>query len=684
MILFAGSANADVVPLDSLVNIPVDAITNKDKDLIIEPCRQYPGFINKIVQCTTHMSTRESVISGLNRLNKKFSAAGVAFLILYICLFGLKLSFNALENARSEIMITIITCFFITYVLNTARMEKFLYFFTGLQGEFAAVATAAVYTKQTYDLEDAKAKGKDTSSQSRFICYGPLDSNNEYQSATSNKNNMYTPWQRADCMFAYLIGANPVLQRVGSYFDQGGSGSPDKPDPSQPFSNYNSKTDYDVWASKTNPFVQMAEDPYCFFSYAGLEENLNFSDGNVVQKLWNDAQAAQDYCILKLIKKNDDGSFSIGSIDKLQRIIKNDRQNLVIVFSTAAIIIGLLFQDQSVGLILVITGFITFFLMFIAFAQAALIYITSYFAVLVLGMFAPLIIPCFLFKYTRTRIFDKWIQLLFAYTIQPGLVLCYLTFMLSVIQFISTYGTQNAQKSFMDLTLGDAYKNGDQEDKPIISVITKTTSGSPEDAGLGQNIAGKLQSSSIPVSNNANLYYNTSTYYNIGSNSSAIFQAPATEKVSNGQAGLFDLDAQSPGANMFNIKMPSFEFFSKDFANPYGGDGSKIKAGIRSFLNTDLSNPNVGNSLNEANKDKNLTEEQIKLNADYNKTQYQMKLGYIQYLIILFIAMAICFSFLRNVMHFGAQLAGVSVRPIGGLSNVYDTVANKITRSLAG
>ena len=96
------------------------------------------------------------------------------------------------------------------------------------------------------------------------------------------------------------------------------------------------------------------------------------------------------------------------------------------------LIAGALFTP--VGPILLFLGVALVILLIAAFIQVIFIYITSLFAVVFLGIIAPMIIPLYLFQATK-RIFDEWLTLMISYTLQPALLFAYLTFMLHAIGY---------------------------------------------------------------------------------------------------------------------------------------------------------------------------------------------------------------------------------------------------------
>ena len=97
---------------------------------------------------------------------------------------------------------------------------------------------------------------------------------------------------------------------------------------------------------------------------------------------------------------------------------------------------GLFFLGPIGGWIAVITSF-TIALLFAAFAMVVFTYIASFIAIMVLGAFSPIVIPMVLFTSTR-NIFEKWLEQVINYSLQPVILTAFVMFMLAVMQNAST------------------------------------------------------------------------------------------------------------------------------------------------------------------------------------------------------------------------------------------------------
>lgn len=697
-----------------------DSITNPDAPYIAEFCREYPGFINKIVQCVTHLVTQGQITSTLNRLNAKFAGAGMAALILYVTLFSLKLTFNAVEDARGEIMTTLITCFFVTYCLNSVRMDDFIRFFTGLQNEFVSVAQAAIYTKEDEDLATLLTDPNYDSNSSEYICYGPKNSDGKLVVGAR-----YTIWQRMDCLFGYVLGAHPIVQYMGQYFDPQGKGSPGQipTDLNQVLYNYNKSFSYDLFAGPNNPFAEMAEDPYCFFRYS---TNLDISFNDAGDALSDTAKAlieiSQDSCYKKLL------TMPVDKLLRLARVVKNNRNEVFMSFSMVVMLIGMLFNDPSIGLVVFVTGFFVVFLMFAAFAQTATVYITSLLVIFILGLFAPLIIPCFLFNYTRKKIFMPWVQLMIVYSLQSGIMMCYITFMLLVIQYSISYNTQNSESKIACLGdnnspdcqhnvtcdpnkdagctctgnpqvctgsyiinkaammgddvrsltqyQGDLYTQSDINDDVVAEVKTRSSTG-VTDLTTQEGMIFGAGSTRVGDESNPNYGYSVVNYYRGNSTISDQMNIYATEVTPETKRNLFNIGIQNTGVQGFNINLPSFNF----------GPGTLRDKLFSLFLKYDPLNTDIQSSLKNAQQNQipgqDIITDVNTTVTNFHKDNFRLKIGYLQSLLVLLITLALTFAFLNNIMDFAGKLAGAAGLPMKRMFNVYGMMSKKMSKFLS-
>ncbi len=90
---------------------------------------------------------------------------------------------------------------------------------------------------------------------------------------------------------------------------------------------------------------------------------------------------------------------------------------------------ALLFTPLALVVVLLIAGILV---MIATFLQAVVIYLISFTAIVVLGTISPIAIALALFGPTR-KAFEFWFRALFAYTIQPAIIIGYLAFMTYVI-----------------------------------------------------------------------------------------------------------------------------------------------------------------------------------------------------------------------------------------------------------
>jgi type IV secretory pathway VirB6-like protein len=632
--------------------------------LVKESCDAYPGLINKLVQCITHMVTKEGVFERLTILNTNFAGAANAALILYVMIFGLKLSLGALENIKNDLLIFVFTCFFITYVNNTTRMQDFIEFFIGFQNEFANVATSAIYSSEIEKIDADKENDIDVSS--KYLCFGPRDNEGNVLTDIENRYNL---WQRMDCLIGYILGAHPLVERMGQYFDAQGKGEPVSQMDTTNLSveevaenaatNRNYKFNYDSFAGTDLPWQDMANDPYCFFKY---NFELDLTDLDAVLDA---ASMSDDVCIKKL------ADMSAADLAKLANSVKNDKTERFVTFSLIIIIVGMLFGNSTIGLIVFFTGFFVIILLIAAFAQAVLVYITSLFAIVVLGLFAPLILPTFLFKQTR-GIFEKWLQLLISYSLQPGIILCYMAFMIFVLQYMVAYKssiTKDAEGfNIADLHFGDKYKQGFKDYEEMFKIAVNTSTENTK------NYEGNIQQGLNSERIGERRSYQDYSLINRGDNP---YEVVATETTTENRAGLFSnigLNFANTNANSYGIGMPAFYF------------GNIQEQQKRTFIKY-TNNPNIDESAQRAQENQldvtsgiNPVDEAIEAQKEFEKEDFQIKIGYMQSLLVILLTLGLTLSFMSNVMAFAGQIAGVSVPAIGKMSNIYGMTAGRMSK----
>lgn len=124
-------------------------------------------------------------------------------------------------------------------------------------------------------------------------------------------------------------------------------------------------------------------------------------------------------------KREDFGDLALDAFD-----ISSIGKDEALVLMPAALFLGLLWTSYG-GWIILIGGFVVF-TMIAAFAHAVLVYVVSMVVVVFLSVIGPIVVPMALFESTRHG-FLLWLQMLFAYMLQPAMVMAYLTFMMIII-----------------------------------------------------------------------------------------------------------------------------------------------------------------------------------------------------------------------------------------------------------
>ncbi len=85
------------------------------------------------------------------------------------------------------------------------------------------------------------------------------------------------------------------------------------------------------------------------------------------------------------------------------------------------------FQSSAMGIMIAVIGFVFIYGLIFLIIKALLTYLGGYLAVTFLLIFAPLFIPLILFRVTK-EYFDKWLRLLISVTMQPVIMLIFITF----------------------------------------------------------------------------------------------------------------------------------------------------------------------------------------------------------------------------------------------------------------
>lgn len=787
-------ASQDAIQSINPLNATVNTSPDEYSSIVRTTCSKFPGFFNRLVKCITSMTTREVTFFTIWKISNVFASAANAMLVVYIVFFGLKMSMNALENNRNDIIVFLLVCFFITFANNHVRVISAIKFFMTVQNEFAYAATAALYSSQDGQLKKDITRFPNASNamkeeiKSKYFCYGPI----------LGKDDLPTPgvyyniWQRMDCLVVYMLGMHPLVTRLSQFTTDIGENSIQEylnsttsAPPSSVAGAINNastllsslaqnavssdgalinsgamsgKYSYELMYGSRQPFESMINDAFCWFKQ---KPDISFLDPSIpnslttLDKLLKIKELIKDKCFLDRVGLTQTQLNAINNLNTTSDVSalggiitsvftnfgKNmltkpypsngDKYQVSLASSFIVILVGSLFSSDF-GFFSFILGFGVILLMFFAFAQAAMVYVTSLFAILLLGLFAPIIIPLFLFKPTR-GIFESWLQMFFVYTLQPGLLLCYLTMMILVLQFIvfekhDIYNpvSQTAEKaSFIDLMFGDYYQKADKSRKAQIEIYDKLA------AGKDASIAGALSSGN----QTENPFIESSIY---GSGDAEYYVAGMEEAVSSPQNpftyGLLGL--KNTGGSSTSISFPSFNFYGSDFGTGIGARQNLANAAVTNIAKYNATASDLqalfldmqagksldsltgliqlydcGYSTNNSNLYicKNavggnvtipLTPEgkpdfsQPPLNGlilainqvgeNYQQIKQQSaryKLLFIQCMFIILVTLAITISFMHTVMELAGKIAGASATPIGKASGVYDLLADKLKKT---
>ncbi len=598
-------------------------------------CNFYPGFINKIVQCITNQTTYGLVTNALNRMHSFFVATGNSLVIIYIMSFAMRLSLQGVKELKKEVAIVTLTVVAIVNFNNTTSITKFMNFFIKGQEEFVNVTTTALTTRRANEVEEGVR-------QTDFLCY-------------SYNNKAYTIWQRIDCVIGYILGVHPLVKYTEKQFscdekfnntvinvgdlatDEDKIGAVTKPK----IGCY----DYRLFAGDKNPFADMAQDPFSFMQ----------NTGKVTDK------------------------FEVG-----------------ISFSFIIIIVMMLFSEDF-GIILMLTGLFIVIILIMAFGQAVLIYITSLFTILVLGLFAPLIIPMFLFK-TTSDIFTKWVQMFFSAMLTPGLMFAYLSFMILTLQYVLNYETEiNGEKvSITDYHFGDKFIDAKKGYKDAATASKTLSSEEQRNADNWRKVMEESIKTRVEI-RDRNKNVETDMLRD-----ESQFAKEAPRIIAEGRArnsGIFEnlsgVFSRMSSFESGKFKMPHLDFQNADekVRQMYSVQGiinllDEAKAQniltaeeIARFtlLTTNLTDPEEWYKfVNASPAMKKFIEDKI---ARWERQDYLDKTAYMQLLIVLFLTLSVTYSFMGNVQNFAARLSGAGATPADKMINLYNMSVRRITAS---
>jgi hypothetical protein len=654
---------------------------------VVQNCGAYPGLVNKIVKCVTRMTSFGVVEKSINSMYSKMIGVSNAAVILYLSIFGFKMATGGVNHLRREAFWVVLTAVGILSFNNTVSVKTFLNIFLRAQTEFANAATFAVATKPPADKPDPNNPDNGASNVENAICYGPKMKNPNYDKnnpdsgppmipETYNKKlrnggtatvpKQYSVWQRIDCIIGYVIGVHPIVEKTSQYFDPNGK----EVEVAGADLTSNKRFDYDLFAGPNNPFADMATDPYCMLANV---KDINIGGGT-----------EPDGCKGKRGDIKGLPTFEIG-----------------VSFSMLVIAIGMFFesaQNGAIGMMVLLTGLFIVFLMISAFGQVVLVYISSMFAIVVLSLFAPLVIPTILFKQTK-NIFDSWLQMMFGYMLQPGIMLCYLTFMIFVIQFIITYSkpmTKDANgnisqgfESLVDLNLGEQFTKGLATSQSQVQTYTDLTTQQQDKTGFKASQSG---ASGEKLAGNVDTYSADGTRLNQNAATNQNFVKQDVNKGSADQTtprsiGENVQTKDSGSATSGEVGTPSWKFGYRQ-CEEWNANGKCLKTKIitvPTYITDKVRNNMLGNTDDESfysgyKVSGGLNDSLVQFTEQDSNT----KAHYMQNLLVVFLTLSITISFMHNVMNFADQIAGAGQRPISKMVDIYNmnvSRASQVIRS---
>jgi|GEM_PF-482972 len=601
---------------------PIPPIPENPNFRISTDCSDYPGFINKIVNCVTGMVKYSVLEELLTKVHGAFVQAANGAIIVYLMLFGFKLMLGGVDNIKSEIFIVSITCVMILYMNNTTKIIDVVKLFIKGQSEFANAATVAISESPLNNPDGTQ----------EIVCVGPFatDADGEiiYRDGVprpievDGERVTFNVWQRVDCVIGYIMGVHPAFERTGQFFDRNvkkdsGGATVDK-------RRYN----YEMFAGPDNPFANMAEDPFTFLA---------------------DPEKAK-------VTENFESFLS---------------------FSLVSIGLSMLFSD-SMGIIVMLTGLFIIFLMIAAFGQAALIYITSLFAIVVLALFAPIIIPLFLFKFTR-KIFDFWLQMFFTYMLQPGIMLAYLTFMVFVLQYVINYKGASSNgvegKSLISYHFGESFIKADTAPWDPVSYVENLESSFSDNNKTFSQFSKMTESSIIDIQD-------VDTYSSLLASDDLQKRAAQIELIERVNVADTFKNVSGRTANLSGVKKESISLPYHKFYTGVDVKGGAEKQFFGNIGGGILANMSSSDFIQRILKDDEFFKEISELNAEDQVKAFQDKINYMQILLVVFLTISVTFAFMQNVMAFGNEMAGAGTLPVAQAVNVYNGLTSKMAANI--
>lgn len=662
----------------SLLACAIIFISESSFALVAEDCQAYPGLVNKVVSCVTRMVSYGLVGDTLTSIYDRLTGVSNAAVIIYLSFFGFKMTTGGVQNLRKEAFWVILSAAAILGLNNTVSVNKFLNVFLRAQTEFASAATFAVSTRPP-ELDENGAVIQDKSYNS--VCFGPKEVNRNYDPndptstptipAVDNNGNpqAYGIWQRVDCIIGFVIGAHPIVERTSQYFTPDGDSSE-----VAGVDLSNKRFDWDIFATDRHPFLDPAVDPFCFLKDV---KDVNTDDLSL---------GGPDGCDGKRLTMKASGLHEVG-----------------VTYSLLIIAVGMFFEsaeDGAIGVMVLFTGIFIIFLMIFAFGQVAMVYLSSMFGIIILALLAPICVPCILFKPTK-QVFQLWLQNFFGFTIKPGLMLAYLTFMIFVIQFIINYSKPITQgdngeeipgfNSLMDMHYGEMFKNGFKGYKSFIRTSTDTSTKTDADGDelsddqtkTDGTISSKGVSGDVNEGSKLNLSDDESMKETKSQTNIIMSQAQGLARL----AG--DFDTNVSGVTDSSLSTPSFSFAVKQCQEWSNGICTKseyvnINQAMSKYIKAQQLNSGAV-ILDTESFLKSMQEKGEEINEQVNAVKRQHvanKANYMQILLVVFLTLSITISFMHNVMSFADVITGSGGRPISRAVDLYNMNVSRASKTL--
>jgi hypothetical protein len=709
-------------------------------------CTLDKGFISQIVSCIKYIVNGTITDAKITLFYNAFKDIGAGAVVLYIMFFGFKLMFGGVEKVRSEAFIVFITASFIVFFNQAAQITTYTKVFQGIQEEFVSVAVSAINPREIAKL-DSRIQAACASITDPVLKNTCL--NTEIDSKISDEESINSGWASTACISvpAYPDTANEKCQRRFLTASDSKSAcslvaAADKVACEGYYAEMQVECPImgkDVWRKidclipkilGAHPLAEKMTN--CISGlFMKSDETTGIKLNASIPGISEAGKLLSRECVTNLNVTPRDPNLGSGD-EKTAKNFYGDKNRTIggmmqsTIFSLFIILAGTMFFSKF-GLLIVVSGIAIPVLIIVAFAQAAYVYLTSFIAIAILGLFAPIILPCFLFKQTRS-IFDSWLRIIISMTIKPGILLVYLSFMLYILTAVINYGGMgnNSFRSYSDFVAGKAFENTTMQEVAWGRITKKYGNLSSSYSNM------KEEKNVVDVRSKAQIFANKSNNFNLCNtvdmpSENNGFQVVITQnakdefcKIEAEQrrfqlfiesifdqyygsvktSGQFSQELKLPMVNLGNVntiemgvhgvmkdlvrlsEIPTFviEGTNGPFPNFVLAPGKSPEDLKKAILNNDKIFPTCAFlSVVRSDVDCNsrygdeFVKRIIEKMANKNSDEFQFLIS----MLVIIVVLGITLTFMNNVIEFGDQLAGLAGVQAMSMSNIYGMVSHK-------